>query len=108
MRTSSGPAPRGAGPYNAVGPHLVTGLDHENLNIEGRHKGERVQGENTSDTIFSVNYMLSYISRYFTLQPGHLIWTGTMGRTRALEPGDTYEVEVEGVGVLSNPVVQGR
>jgi 2-keto-4-pentenoate hydratase/2-oxohepta-3-ene-1,7-dioic acid hydratase in catechol pathway len=84
---------KGSRTFNAVGPHLVTGLDHENLNIEGRHKGERVQGENTSDMIFSVNYMLSYISisRYFTLQPG-----------------DTYEVEVEGVGVLSNPVVQGR
>ena len=78
------------------------------MDIEGRHNGERVQGENTSDMIFGVNYMLHYISQYFTLQPGDLIWTGTMGRTRAMVPGDTYEVEVEGVGVLRNTVVQGR
>ncbi len=52
--------------------------------------------------------MLHYIFQYFTLQPGDLIWTGTMGRTRAMVPGDTYEVEVEGVGVLRNTVVQGR
>lgn len=99
---------KGSRTFNPVGPYLVTGLDHENLDIEGRHNGERVQGENTSDMIFGVNYMLHYISQYFTLQPGDLIWTGTMGRTRAMVPGDTYEVEVEGVGVLRNTVVQGR
>ncbi len=52
--------------------------------------------------------MLHYVSQYFTLYPGDLIWTGTMGSTRAMEPGDTYEVEIEGVGVLRNRVVQGR
>lgn len=98
---------KGSRTFNPVGPHLVTGLDYANLDIEGRHNGERVQGENTSDLIFSIDYMLSYISQYFTLYPGDLIWTGTMGSTRALQPGDTYEVEVEGVGVLRNTVVQG-
>ena len=52
--------------------------------------------------------MLHYISQYFTLYPGDLIWTGTMGRTRRMEPGDTYEVEIEGIGILRNRVVQGR
>lgn len=99
---------KGSRTFNAIGPHLVTGLDYGNLDIEGRHNGERVQGENTADLIFSLDYMLSYISRYFTLYPGDLIWTGTMGSTRAMEPGDTYEVEIEGVGVLRNRVVQGR
>jgi 2-keto-4-pentenoate hydratase/2-oxohepta-3-ene-1,7-dioic acid hydratase in catechol pathway len=99
---------KGSRTFNAVGPHLVTGLDYRNLDIEGRHNGERVQAENTSDMIFSIDYMLHYISRYFTLYPGDLIWTGTMGSTRAMQPGDTYEVEVEGVGVLRNRVVQGR
>jgi 2-keto-4-pentenoate hydratase/2-oxohepta-3-ene-1,7-dioic acid hydratase in catechol pathway len=99
---------KGSRTFNVVGPHLVTGLDYADLEIEGRLNGERVQGQNTSDLIFSIDYMLHYISQYFTLHPGDLIWTGTMGSTRAMEPGDTYEVEVEGVGVIRNTVVQGR
>lgn len=99
---------KGSRTFNAVGPHLVTGLDYQNLDIEGRHNGTRVQGENTADMVFSVDYMLHYISKYFTLYPGDLIWSGTMGSTRPMQPGDTYEVEVEGVGVLRNRVVQGR
>ena len=42
------------------------------------------------------------------LEPGDLIWSGTMGSTQAMEPGDVYEVEIEGVGILRNRVVQGR
>ncbi len=99
---------KGSRTFNVVGPYLVTGLDYGNLEIEGRHNGERVQGENTADLIFSLDYMLHYISQYFTLYPGDLIWTGTMGSTRRMEPGDTYEVEIEGIGVLRNRVVQGR
>jgi 2-keto-4-pentenoate hydratase/2-oxohepta-3-ene-1,7-dioic acid hydratase in catechol pathway len=99
---------KGSRTFNAVGPHLVRGLDYGNLDIEGRLNGERVQGQNTSDLIFSIDYMLHYISQYFTLYPGDLIWTGTMGSTRAMDPGDTYEVEVSGVGILRNSVVQGR
>ncbi len=99
---------KGSRTFNAVGPHLVTGLDPANLEIEGRLNGERVQGENTSDLIFSLAYMLHYISQHFTLYPGDLIWTGTMGTTRAMNPGDVYEVEIRGVGVLRNTVVQGR
>jgi 2-keto-4-pentenoate hydratase/2-oxohepta-3-ene-1,7-dioic acid hydratase in catechol pathway len=98
---------KGSKTFNAVGPHLVTGLDPANLAIEGRHNGTRVQGENTSDLIFSLAYMVSYISKYFTLYPGDLVWTGTMGSTRAMSPGDTYEVEIPGVGILRNSVVQG-
>jgi 2-keto-4-pentenoate hydratase/2-oxohepta-3-ene-1,7-dioic acid hydratase in catechol pathway len=98
---------KGSRTFNAVGPYLVTGLDPANLEIEGRHNGERVQGENTSDLIFSLAYMLHYISQHFTLEPGDLIWTGTMGTTRAMQPGDVYEVEIPGVGVLRNTVVQG-
>ena len=98
---------KGSRTFNAVGPHLVTGLDPANLEIEGRLNGERVQGENTSDLIFSLAYMVSYISKYFTLYPGDLVWTGTMGSTRAMNPGDTYEVEISGIGILRNTVVQG-
>jgi 2-keto-4-pentenoate hydratase/2-oxohepta-3-ene-1,7-dioic acid hydratase in catechol pathway len=98
---------KGSRTFNAVGPHLVTGLDPANLQIEGRLNGEKVQGENTSDLIFSLAYMVHYISKYFTLYPGDLVWTGTMGSTRAMSPGDTYEVEIPGIGILRNTVVQG-
>ena len=99
---------KGSRAFNAVGPVLVAGLDYTNLQIEGRLNGEVRQGENTSDLIFNMHHMVSYISQYFTLEPGDLIWSGTMGATRAMEPGDVYEVEIEGVGILRNQVVQGH
>lgn len=99
---------KGSRTFNAVGPHLVTGLDPANLEIEGRLNGTRVQGENTSDLIFSLAYMLHYISKYFTLYPGDIIWTGTMGTTRQMQPGDVFEVEIPGVGILRNRLVQGN
>ena len=99
---------KGSRSFNAVGPVLVAGLDYANLQIEGRLNGEVRQRENSADLIFNMHHMVSYISRYFTLEPGDLIWSGTMGATQAMEPGDVYEVEIEGVGVLRNQLVQGH
>jgi 2-keto-4-pentenoate hydratase/2-oxohepta-3-ene-1,7-dioic acid hydratase in catechol pathway len=48
---------------------------------------------------------VSFISGYVTLLPGDAIYTGTPGSTRAMQPGDVVEVEIEGIGVLRNPVV---
>lgn len=98
---------KGARGFNAVGPYIVTGLDYSKLEIVGRLNGEEVQRGNTSDLLFNMSQMVSWISHYFTLEPGDMVWTGTMGTPRFLEPGDTFEVEVEGVGVLKNLVVQG-
>lgn len=99
---------KGSKTFNPVGPVLVSGLKYTDLAIEGRLNGEKVQGERTSDMIFDFNHMVSYISRYMVLEPGDLIWSGTMGQTRAMKPGDVYEVEVEGVGVLKNTVVKAN
>lgn len=99
---------KGTRGFNAVGPQLVRGIDYNNLQITGRHNGEVVQTENSSDLIFGMEEMVSYISRYFTLEPGDMIWSGTMGSTRAMVPGDVYEVEVENVGILRNVVEQGN
>ena len=85
---------KGSKGFNAVGPELVRGADYNNLQITGRHNGEVVQGQNSSDMIFGMEEMVSYISQYFVLEPGDMIWSGTMGSTRAMVPGDTYEVEV--------------
>lgn len=99
---------KGSRGFNAVGPALVRGADYKNLQITGRHNGEVVQTQNSSDLIFNMEEMVSYISSYFTLEPGDMIWSGTMGSTRAMVPGDVYEVEIENVGVLRNEVVQGH
>ena len=99
---------KGSRGFNAVGPVLVKGADYKNIQITGRLNGEVVQGENSSDLIFSMEEMLSYISHYFTLEPGDMIWSGTMGSTRAMEPGDVYEVELSGIGILRNEVQQGK
>jgi 2-keto-4-pentenoate hydratase/2-oxohepta-3-ene-1,7-dioic acid hydratase in catechol pathway len=91
--------------FGPMGPSLVTGLDYNNLNLIGRHNGKVVQETNTNLLIFSIPYIVSYVSRYVTLEPGDVIFTGTPGVTRAMKPGDTFEVEVQGVGVLRNKIV---
>ena len=99
---------KGSKTFNAVGPKIVTGINPNELQIEGRLNGEVRQGENTSDMLYNFDYMVSYISRYFTLEPGDLIWSGTMGRTREMVDGDVYEVEVEGVGILRTPIAKAK
>jgi 2-keto-4-pentenoate hydratase/2-oxohepta-3-ene-1,7-dioic acid hydratase in catechol pathway len=93
--------------FGPVGPMVVTGLDFNDLHIQTRVNGEVRQEARTSQLIFNVAEIVSYVSRYVTLYPGDIIFTGTPGSTRAMEPGDLVEVELEGVGVLRNPIVQG-
>ena len=88
--------------------------DGSGLRVVQRLNGEVLQDGNTNDLIFSVPFLVAYISNTFTLEPGDLILTGTppgVGWARdpkvKLNPGDTVEVEVEGIGILSNPVVAG-
>jgi len=95
---------KGADTFNPVGPVLVRGVDPNNVTIVGRINGEERQKENTSDMIFNFDYMVSYVSHFFTLEPGDLIWSGTPGSTQAMSPGDVYEVEIEGVTVLRTPI----
>jgi 2-keto-4-pentenoate hydratase/2-oxohepta-3-ene-1,7-dioic acid hydratase in catechol pathway len=97
---------KGSRGFNAIGPVVVKGADYNNIDITGRLNGEERQGENSSDMLFSVDKMVSYVSTYFVLEPGDLIWSGTMGKTSAMEPGDVYEVELSGIGILSNVVEQ--
>jgi 2-keto-4-pentenoate hydratase/2-oxohepta-3-ene-1,7-dioic acid hydratase in catechol pathway len=51
---------------------------------------------------------VSYISKYFILNPGDLIWSGTIGSSEQLKIGDVYEVEIDGIGVLRNKIIQGK
>lgn len=92
--------------FGPLGPAVVTGLNYDDLLLQTRLNGEVVQSQRTRDLIFDVAAIVSYVSQYVTLMPGDVIFTGTPGTTRAMKPGDTVEVEVEGVGVLRNRVVQ--
>ena len=87
-----------------VGPFVVTGLDPSDLRVETRVNGETRQSGRTSQMAFPVPFLLRYISAVMTLEPGDLIATGTPAGVGPLRPGDTVEVEVEGVGLLRNPV----
>lgn len=103
--------------FAPCGPHLVTAdevRDPHSLPIRLRLNGETMQNSNTQQMIFNVGYLLAYLSQVFTLEPGDLIYTGTppgVGFARKppvfLKAGDVVEVEIEGLGVLRNPVVQG-
>ena len=99
---------KGANGFNAIGPVLQTGLDYKNLNRTARLNGVVTQRGNTSKMIHNFEEMVSYISQYFVLEPGDLIWSGTIGTSSTLKVGDTYEVEIEGVGKLNNKIVQGH
>ncbi|HUP04798.1 MAG TPA: fumarylacetoacetate hydrolase family protein [Bryobacteraceae bacterium] len=96
---------KGSDTFAPVGPAIVTGLDYGNLLLQTRLNGEVVQRQYTADLIFDCPAIVSWISRWVTLMPGDLIYTGTPGSTRKLSPGDVVEVEIEGIGVLRNPVV---
>jgi len=96
---------KGCDTFSPLGPAIVTGLDYSNLRLRTRLNGEVVQDQSTADLIFDCPTVVSFISRYLTLEPGDVIFTGTPGQTRPMKPGDTVEVEIEGIGVLRNPVV---
>lgn len=103
--------------FAPCGPVMVTpdevGDPHK-LAIKLTLNGEVMQNSNTDQMIFSVPQMIAYMSQIFTLQPGDLIFTGTppgVGNAREpqvfLKAGDTVEIEIEKLGKLVNPVVQG-
>ncbi|HEX8459676.1 MAG TPA: fumarylacetoacetate hydrolase family protein [Pyrinomonadaceae bacterium] len=87
-----------------VGPFVVTGIDPFDLQVETRVNGDVRQRGRTSQMAFPVAYLIRYISHIMTLEPGDVISTGTPAGVAPLSDGDVCEVEVEGVGTLSNPV----
>ena len=95
---------KGSDTFGPVGPTIAWGVDPDDVLVETRVNGEVRQHERTSDLIFGSAAIVSYISRYVTLEPGDLIYSGTPGSTQAMQDGDVVEVEVEGVGILRNTV----
>ena len=96
-----------------LGSDLVQVEDPQSLKLTTRVNGEVVQDSNTSEMIFGVAALISFCSHSFTLEAGDVILTGTpwgcgefMEPKRSLKQGDVVECEIEGVGVLRNPVVE--
>jgi 2-keto-4-pentenoate hydratase/2-oxohepta-3-ene-1,7-dioic acid hydratase in catechol pathway len=97
---------KGSDTFGPIGPAIVTGLDYRSLRLETRVNGDVRQSCRTSELVFSPAEILSFCSRYVTLLPGDVIFTGTPGMTQSVSRGDTIEIEIEGVGVLRNKVAE--
>lgn len=89
-----------------IGPWIVPGLDVSDLAVRSRVNGQPRQDGRTSQLIFDVAYLVSYISEVFTLLPGDVILTGTPAGVGPIVDRDIVEVEVEDIGVLRNPVLR--
>ncbi len=87
-----------------IGPGIVAGLDPSDLAIATRVNGMTKQSSRTSEMVFTPRFLVGYVSRMMTLEPGDLILTGTPAGVGPLAPGDIVEVEIEGIGVLRNRV----
>ena len=95
---------KGSDGFAPIGPWIETELDPADVEITARVNGELKQKGRSSEMVFSVGGLISHISQSITLLPGDVILTGTPPGVTALSPGDRVEVEVEGIGVLDNPV----
>jgi len=94
--------------FGPIGPVVVSHKDigdPQVLQISCRINGVLKQSANTRDMIFPIPVLISYISRQFTLEEGDIIATGTPAGVSPIIAGDKVEVEVEGIGILSNPVI---
>jgi len=98
---------KGADTFAPLGPVIAAGIDHRACRLQTRVNGDVRQSQLLSDLIFGPAAVVSHASQHVTLYPGDVIYTGTPGSTSPLKPGDTVEVEVDGIGVLQNRVVGG-
>ena len=95
---------KSADTFSPAGPYIVTDLDPRDVRVSARINGKEVQGESTRYLIFDVPAVVAYTSRFVTLEPGDMIYTGTPGEPGEMKDGDVCEIEIEGIGVLRNPV----
>jgi 2-keto-4-pentenoate hydratase/2-oxohepta-3-ene-1,7-dioic acid hydratase in catechol pathway len=97
---------KGFDTFAPIGPCIAVGLDPSALDIEGWVNDEKRQSSNTRQLIFSVPQIIAFITAVMTLLPGDVIATGTPAGIGPLTPGDRFTVKIEGIGELSNPVVE--
>jgi 5-oxopent-3-ene-1,2,5-tricarboxylate decarboxylase/2-hydroxyhepta-2,4-diene-1,7-dioate isomerase len=90
-----------------VGPALVTGWDFRDKRIRTLVNGEVRQDGSTSEMTWDMHYLVADLARTITLEPGDLVFSGTPANSRPVQPGDVVTVEVEGLGALTNTIVEG-
>jgi 2-keto-4-pentenoate hydratase/2-oxohepta-3-ene-1,7-dioic acid hydratase in catechol pathway len=88
-----------------IGPHIETELNVSDISVKTSVNGVVKQLGRTSQMVFSIEFLIRYISNMMTLNKGDVIATGTPSGVSKLESGDICEVEIDGIGVLSNSVV---
>lgn len=98
---------KGSDTLAPVGPGLVTDWDFKNKFIRTYVNGVVKQEDNTSNMEWDMHYLVADIARTITLVPGDILFSGTPANSRPVEPGDVVEVEVEGLGKLTNHIVEG-
>lgn len=96
---------KGYDTFAPIGPHIETELDPGNVQVESYLNEQLKQSVNTSDLAFSVPELISFISHIMTLLPGDVIATGTPAGIGPMQPGDTIEIKISGIGTLLNKVV---
>ena len=98
---------KGSDTLAPIGPGLVTGWDFRNKGIQTRVNGVVKQDSTTAEMEWDMHYLVADIARTITLGPGDIVFSGTPAFSGTVYPGDVVEVEVEGLGTLSNTIVQG-
>ena len=97
---------KGADTFGPLGPFISTDIDPFDFTIQVTVNGEKTENvAHSRDLIFDIPTVIAEISKYVTLDPGDIIYSGTPGRTSQLQPGDVVEVEIPGIGVLRNSVI---
>jgi 5-oxopent-3-ene-1,2,5-tricarboxylate decarboxylase/2-hydroxyhepta-2,4-diene-1,7-dioate isomerase len=99
---------KGQDGFLPLGPELVPAADFDPTHFTLRTyvNGDVVQAADASDLLFSVAYQLADLCRLITLEPGDVVLTGTPANSRPMEPGDTVEVEIDGIGRLTNTIAE--
>jgi 2-keto-4-pentenoate hydratase/2-oxohepta-3-ene-1,7-dioic acid hydratase in catechol pathway len=97
---------KGFDTFCPIGPWIETDIDPSDLSIVTRRDGEVVQDGRTVDMVHDVAAIVSYVSEAFTLLPGDVILTGTPAGIGPVTSGQRVEVEIEGIGILSNPFIR--
>ncbi len=98
---------KGTDTLGAVGPGLVTGWNWHGKSLRTLVNGQVVQSTTLDELIWDMHYLVTDLARNITLVPGDLILSGTPAHSRPVQPGDVVRVEVDGLGVLENDIVEG-
>ena len=94
--------------FKPMGPWIVTGLNPATMTTVIRVNGKETDRFATNNMIFDTATYIAEVSKYCTIEPGDVMWMGTDGVPENIKPGDTVEIEITGIGVLRNRVVQGK